>query len=110
MIDEEQVQSWMRGLYTALETSDGTRSLCDCLSLAAQEQEGPKVRQNLNAVTEVVGMGYTLSSVMALHSWIFSPNHVAVVRYGEMYGELDLTLKRYVERPEDRASRCTPRT
>ena len=104
---EQEVDTWMQDLYTVLSRTDRPRSFIECLDTAAQNQQQNEVFHSiLQAIREVVSLGYPLSRAMSLHPEVFSNAHVCVVRYGEMYGEVDLTLQRYVERPEDREPRC----
>src|SRR5579859_4144071 len=106
-VTQQEVETWMRDLYTVMSKTDRCRSLIECLDTAAQNQQQNKLFCGvLQALREEVLRGNSLSAAMSLHPHIFSNAHVCVVRYGEMYGELDLTLQRYVERPEDRAPHC----
>lgn len=103
---ENNVIAWFRALYQALAGTHANRSWCDCLDLANAIVPDPEFQRVVRGVADVVKLGFPLSLTMEMFPKVFSPDHVAVIRYGEMYGEVDLTLERYVERPEDRASRC----
>jgi type II secretory pathway component PulF len=104
--NEDNVISWFRALYQALVDPNVPKSLLECLDAASASATDPQFQQSVEALTEVVKLGFPLSRAMELLPHTFSSNHVAVIRYGEMYGEMDLTLERYINRPEDRDSRC----
>ena len=105
--NEGNVIAWFRALHQVL---TGPRvaeySWCDCMDMATQSVPDPEFQRIGAAVASVARLGIPLSKVMEIFPNVFSPHHVAVVRYGEMYGEVDLTLERYVDRPEERARRC----
>ena len=104
-ITEEDLGNWSRALCRAFDTADGNRPSLDCLSVANQQAQNPEFQRVVNAVKDVVAMGFSLSGALGLFPTYFDADYRTIVRYGEMYGELDVTLKRFVERPEDRAPR-----
>ncbi len=60
----------------------------------------------MEKVIETIRSGYSLSHGLSLHPEIFSKAYIVTVSYGEIYGEIDVTLRRYIDNPEDRAPRC----
>jgi type II secretory pathway component PulF len=46
---------------------------------------------------------------MALHPHVFNETYVTIIRYGEIFGEVDLVLERYVEHPEEMFKPCRPK-
>ena len=105
---EEKVVSWFRSLYQAIRNATPQRRhpFVDYIDMATQAQTDPQFQRSAEAVAAIVRLGFPLSQSMEMLPNVFHDKHIAVVRYGEMYGELDLTLERYVERPEERFPRC----
>jgi type II secretory pathway component PulF len=106
LVTEEQVCQWTIDFCITLEAHDGTRSLLDHLQQATQQQDSAEFRAILEQVRTAVGQGYSLSHALTQYPEVFSAAYITTVRYGEIYGEVDIALRRYVERPDDRASRC----
>jgi hypothetical protein len=104
--NEYNVIPWFRALYQALIDPCVGRKLPLCLDAANASVTDPVFQDEVETLTEIVELGFSLSRTMELFPQSFSSSHVAVIRYGEIYGEMDLILERYVNRPEDRASRC----
>ena len=102
----DEVNEWTLAFCEALDHHDGRHSLLDHLQQANQQQSNPEFRQVLEAVYETVARGHSLSYAFSQHPDAFNETYVTTVRYGEIYGEVDATLRRYVEQPEDRAARC----
>lgn len=89
------VQGWLRDL-THLFNSEPPVSLMHGLETAAQQQQGA-FRDILAGVSYMVAGGFSLSSALAIYGDVFEPNILTVIRYGELYGELEETLQRYVD-------------
>jgi len=105
-VTEDQVCEWTRDLCSALEAHEGKHSLSDYLQQATQKQTSVEFRAILESVCAAVGQGHPLSWAFSQHPEVFSAAYVATIRYGEIYGEVDLVLRRYVEHPEDRYQTC----
>ena len=45
----------------------------------------------------MVAGGFSLSSALAIYGDMFEQNLLTVIRYGELYGEIEKTLQRYVD-------------
>lgn len=101
--EPETIVTWTRDFCTAIEA--GGRSLVGCLEYAAERQDDARLVAALRGVIAVVAAGYPLSKATALQDGAFSSDYRTVVRYGEMYGEPDAVLRRYVDRPEELAPR-----
>lgn len=106
MVTEEEVCDWTRTFCIALETHDGRHSLLDYLQQATQQQGNAEFCAILDSVRDNVSQGYALSHALSQHPEVFREPYVTTVRYGEIYGELDIALRRYIDRPEDRAALC----
>lgn len=100
---EAEVRQWFRHLYQTLTEDDGShslqhcRSLTDCLAIANEKVTDPEFRQAVSDIKEDVAHGHPLSRAMEQSPDAFKPVHVAVIRYGELHGEVDLVLERYLE-------------
>ncbi len=106
MTPTEELRRWARALAEALETAAGKRSFVDCLEMAESAVSDLALRHALKIVRDIVAEGCSLSRAMARFPEVFDGVILTVVRYGEIYGELDLTLRRYADRPEDLLPRC----
>ncbi len=106
LVTEEEVCDWTRTFCIALENHDGRHSLLDYLQQARQQQGNAEFCAVLDSVRDNVGQGYALSHALSQHPEVFREPYVTTVRYGEIYGELEVTLRRYIDRPEDRAALC----
>ncbi|MCS7265232.1 MAG: type II secretion system F family protein [Armatimonadetes bacterium] len=106
----EELMRWAGALAEALETSKGKRSFVECLELAEQVVNDLALRHTLKIVRNIVAQGCSLSRAMERFPEVFNPVIITVVRYGEIYGELDLTLRRFAERPEDLEPKCALKT
>lgn len=106
LVLSQDLENWTRDLNKALQTANGQRSFMDCLVMATRQQADEDFRRTLNAVADVVALGHRFSGALALFPQVFPMDYVTIVRYGEIYGELDLVLRRLVEYPEDMAPRC----
>lgn len=107
-VTQEEVREWSRHFYKALQNGSG-KSLTECLEAATQQQTNQDFLRALVEVREIVARGYSLSTAMALHPHVFNDKYVTVIRYGELWGEVDLVLERYVEHPEDMSKPCRPK-
>lgn len=104
-VTQDEVREWARAFHASL-TGGTVKSLIQHLAESAQQVSNEHLRNALADVQSVVAQGSTLSGALAQHPDIFDKNFVVIVGYGEIYGEVDLTLQRFVERPEDMAPRC----
>ena len=105
-VTEHELGEWILAFCTALDNHDGKHSLLDHLRHANRQQSNPEFCHVLENVYESAAQGYPLSHAFSQHPDVFTEAFVTTVRYGEIYGEVDITLRRYVERPEDRAAKC----
>jgi type II secretory pathway component PulF len=105
-VSQEELRAWSRAMCEAFSRADRKTSFLDCLNEANRRVESEPLRRALSAVVEEVERGNALSRAMALHPDVFDPNFITVVRYGEIYGEMELTLARFADHPEDMAPRC----
>ncbi len=103
MVATEELRRWARALAEGLETAAGKRSFVECLEMAESAVNDWALKHALKIVRNKVAGGYSLSRAMARFPEVFDGVILTVVRYGEIYGELDLTLRRYADRPEDMA-------
>lgn len=102
---QDEVREWARAFHTALVGGAG-KSLVQCFAESIEQVSNEQLRHALSNVQSELEQGNSLSRAFALHPDVFEPNFISIVRYGEIYGEVDLTLQRFVERPEDMAPRC----
>lgn len=105
-VTEAEVCDWTRTFCIALETHDGKHSLLDYLQQTTQQQGNAEFRAVLTSVRDNVSQGYALSHALSQYPEVFREPYVTTVGYGEIYGELEVTLRRYIDRPEDRAAFC----
>ncbi len=78
----------------------------ECLTLAMEQHPEGHFRQSLVALNTVVGLELPLSRAMGLLPNVFPADFVTIVRYGEIYGELDVVLERLLDRPQGLHSRA----
>ena len=105
-VTEAELNEWTLAFCTALENHDGKHSLLDHLQQANRQQSNPEFRKVLENVHETVARGHSLSHAFSQHPDIFGEAYVTTVRYGEIYGEVDVALRRFAEQPEDRTAKC----
>ncbi len=105
-VTQEEVQKWSRHFYKSLKAG---KPVMECLDTATQQQNNEDFTKVLNEVREIVARGYPLSKIMALHPHVFDETYVTIIRYGEIFGEVDLVLERYVEHPEEMFKPCRPK-
>ena len=87
-------------------TGSSLKPLTQHLTESAEQVSNEHLRRALHAVQSELERGNSLSGALAQHPDVFDKNFITIVRYGEIYGEVDLTLQRFVERPEDMFPRC----
>jgi type II secretory pathway component PulF len=97
-VSQEELRNWSCALCEAFAPG---RSFVNCLDLANQQVQNEDFRRVLIAVRDRIAQGYSLSGAMAEHPDVFNEKYRTIVRYGEIYGELDVTLRRFADRPED---------
>ena len=70
------------------------KALVPGLSNLAQQQANPELQQVIRQIDSDIQGEYTLSRAMSKHPDVFDERYIVTVRYGEIYGILDETLKR----------------
>ena len=108
-VTQEDLRQWARAFHASL-TCGTVKALNEHLAESVEPVSSEELRRALCAVIATVAQGYSLSGALAQHPEVFDPNFITIVRYGEMYGELDLTLERFAEHPEDLLPRCRLRS
>ncbi|WP_309723271.1 type II secretion system F family protein [Armatimonas sp.] len=107
---ELALREWCRRLVASLRSREGEPlSLVGHLKRATGEVEDQELREALERAVAMVEDGYMMSVAFAQNPAVFSEHFVTTVRYGEIYAEVDVTLERYANRPEDRAIKCAYR-
>ena len=92
--------------YTTRQLADllgGGLPLLSALTLLAKQTEHPALRQVIQAMTESVRDGRSLSEAMAEHPGVFPPLYRSMVRAGEVGGGLEQALGRIAEFGEHEA-------
>lgn len=102
---QDHLQRWARDFLRAME-DPRPASLVERWSGTIEAQPDEEFRRVLAAVRDVFALGYPMSRTMALHPDYFPDDFRTMIRYGEMYGEVDAVLRRWLDHPEDRAPRC----
>ncbi len=102
-VTQEEVREWSRNFYTGLQCGGG---LIDSMESATRQQSNPEFLDVLTEVRDIVARGYPLSKIMALYPHVFDETYISIIRYGEIFGEVDLVLERYVEHPEEMFKPC----
>ena len=105
-VSEQDLCVWTQAFCASLDENGGRRSLLDHISHSSDQQPSLELRAVLRQVHDMVAEGYGLSHALSQHPSVFPEAYLVTVRYGEIYGEVDVALRRYVEHPEDRAARC----
>jgi type II secretion system (T2SS) protein F len=105
-VTREELKAWARDFCQELDNPERL-SFCARLERTIPGQPNGYLRHALAAVSKVMALGFPLSKAMSLDPDIFDETFLAVVRYGELYGELSLTLRRLVDHPEDQSPRCS---
>ncbi len=105
-VTENELNEWTLAFCTVLDGHQGKQSLLDHLQKANRQQSNPEFCLVLENVHETVAQGHSLSFAFLQHPDVFPRAFVTTVEYGEIYGEIDITLRRYAERPEDRMPQC----
>ena len=88
---QDEVQQWLRDL-TQLLHAENSGSLMYCLETAAQQQPSQAFRDILAGVSYMVAGGFSLSSALAVYGDRFGENTLTVIRYGELYADMEGTL------------------
>ncbi len=104
-VTPEEIQAWTRDFYNAI-LEPKTASLIDRFNPTIERQPNEEFRRVLSAVSDVVALGFPLSKALSLFPDVFDPNYITIIRYGEIHGELDVVLKRFLDHPEDMSPRC----
>lgn len=104
-VTKDELREWAKDFYTEIMNPD-SGSFCEKFERTIAGRRNEYFQHVLRGVLSVLSAGYPLSRAMSLHADAFDEKFIAVVRYGELYGELDLTLQRYLEKPEDMEPRC----
>jgi type II secretory pathway component PulF len=101
------LRDWCRRFVASLRAEDGlSLSLVGHLERATGEVDDSELRAALERAIATVAEGYPMSTAFAQNPQVFPEPFVTSMRYGELYAEVDVTLERYAERPEDRAPKC----
>ena len=104
-VTQDDLGAWARDFYREIsQPPNGSYEATFERTIAGQQNE--YFRYLLGGVLRMMSAGCPLSAAMSLHPDAFDEKFVTIVRYGEIYGELDETLQRYIERPQDRERRC----
>ncbi len=104
-VTKDDLRSWAKDFYQEISTPDAG-SFRDRFERTISKQKNDYFQVMLRGVLEVMSLGYPLSKAMSLHPDAFDEKFITIVKYGEMHGEVDLTLQRYLEKPEDMEPRC----
>jgi type II secretory pathway component PulF len=104
-VTQDDVRAWARAFLASL-TSGEVKSLVQHLADSTGPVSNEHLRRALTEVKSALEAGYSFSGSLAEHPDVFDKNFVTIVRYGEIHGEVDRTLQRFVERPEDMTPRC----
>jgi type II secretory pathway component PulF len=94
LVTKEELREWTKDFYEGIEKGD---SLIKCLSTATQKQKNKDFQKVTLDVQNRVAKGEMLSRAMAMHPTVFDEKYVVTVRFGEIYGELDVTLKKWLD-------------
>lgn len=92
-VAKEEVKAFTRQFCQMI--NDG-KALVPGLSNLAEQQANPELQQVVSQVDSDVQAGHTLSRAMSKHPDVFDERYIVTVRYGEIYGVLDETLKRLI--------------
>ncbi|MBV9468679.1 MAG: type II secretion system F family protein [Abitibacteriaceae bacterium] len=107
-VTAEELRDWTRDFYNVLMEPNGS-SLLDLFSSTIAKQPNHHFQRVLMEVRDALMAGHSLSGAMSQHPDVFNATYITIIRYGEIYGEVDLTLQRFLERPEDMQPRCQVR-
>lgn len=105
-VNRDDLRAWARDFNRELIKPN--EPIWDKIERTIAAQPNHYFQQALKALAATVALGFSLSNAMSLFPEMFDVDgkFLTVVRYGEMHGELDETLKRYIEKPEDMNPRC----
>ena len=104
-VTKEELRAWAKDFYDEL-ANPASGSFSERFERTISRQQNEYFQQMLRGVLNIVLVGYPLSKAMTFHPDAFDEKFITIVRYGEIYGELDLTLQRYLEKPEEMEPRC----
>ena len=107
-VTREEVRAWAKDFHAQL-VDPNAGSLCDRFERTVSPQQNEYFQHMLRGVLSVMTVGYPLSKAMSMHPDAFSEGFITIIRYGEMYGEVDLTVQRFLEKPEEMEPRCAVR-
>lgn len=102
---DPKLQNWARDFAFELGAPQG-RGLLHLLHDSILRQTDPDFRETLMSLLVTVERGVPISDALADHPDTFDKTFVTIVRYGEIYGELDETLRRYADKPEEMFRPC----
>lgn len=97
-VEVSELRAWTERLVELL--SSGRTSLTESLHRAAEPVENEHFKAPLKTVHYLIEHDYTLSNALALHSHVFNERYITTVRYGEIYGELDKALQKWLDATE----------
>ena len=104
-VTQDEIREWARAFHASL-VCGTVKALAKHFAESVEAVSNVHLKHALDRVTAALEKGYSLSGALAEHPDVFDKNFITIVRYGEIYGEIDLTLQRFVEHPEDMAPRC----
>lgn len=93
-VSDRELESWTLDVLASLEEG---LALIKVFELAGGKTRNPHLLKFSNDAPDLIGMkGLLLSDAMRAHRHIFDRNYVTTVRFGEIYGELDSALRKWL--------------
>ena len=88
-----EMQAWTRDLLDGFKR--GT-ALIKIFEVPGAKTTNEYLRRFSADASEFVGRGYVLSDLMEINRHLFDRNYVTTVRFGELYGEVDTALEKWL--------------
>ena len=107
-VTNHDLRAWAQDFYQQI-NQPNAGSFQDRFESTISGQKNEYFQIMLRGVLQVMSAGYPLSKAMSLHPDAFDEKFITVIRYGEIYGEVDVTLQRYLQKPEEMEPRCNVR-
>lgn len=104
-VTKDDLRAWAKDFHREIITPN-TGTLQERFERTISGQKNEYFQHALRGVLKVTSLGIPISNAMSLFPDSFDEKFITIVRYGELHGELDSTLQRYVEKPQDMERRC----
>jgi type II secretory pathway component PulF len=93
-VTDEELETWTLNVVASL--SEGL-PLIKIFELAGAKTKNESLQRFSADASDILVKGYVLSDLMEINRHIFNREYVTTVRYGEIYGEVDAALEKWLK-------------